>query len=176
MSMMREPEDGGRAWRERWVANVQALARRQIPAWLQDLRMEPLREQQSPASPTEIIPRDLNPSTPLPPSPRDTGPIVLPTRIIPIVKLLPIDVRDTRELVSSAVRWFFDRHGQLPTTIGLNPLRCLAICSRDYFPVECDDIGCYTVRIEQNATLACDVVECRGRRYVWEEEVADWYL
>ena len=180
--MMRVPlQEDGKAWRDRWVADIRQRARWQIPAWLKEMRMESLRERRIPDTPTvqtvQVHQPAPNPLTPLPlPSPKETGPIPILTQVIPIVKLLPpIDVRDTRELVSSAVRWFWERHGCLPSVVALNPLRCLAI-SQNYFPIDCEDLGGYTVEIRQEAHLACEEVWLQGRRYAWEEEKIDSYL
>lgn len=101
-----------------------------------------------------------HPPSPITPVPVHTGPMVpVSTIILPMVRLLqPIDVRDTRELVSSAVQWFYERHRCLPTTAHLNPLRCLAIASQAFFPIDCEPIGGYTIEIQQAAHLGCDEV------------------
>ena len=96
---------------------------------------------------------------------------------LPVVKLLPPpDIRDTRELVSSAVRWFFERHRYLPETAVLNPLRCLAICEQRFFAIDCEEMGGYTIQIEQSARVPCDGVRLRGHKIPWKEMQEDYYL
>ncbi|MGH2482491.1 MAG: hypothetical protein ACRDHW_22830, partial [Ktedonobacteraceae bacterium] len=124
-------------------AHIRQLARQQVPLWLQEMHSV------------------SDPVTPIPSPAFETGPITLPTDtvIIPMIALLPVlTIRDTRELVSAAVLWFYERHRFLPTVVFLNPLRCLAISSHAFFPIECEEIGGYTVEIQQAACLGCDVV------------------
>lgn len=150
------PENSSK-WRENWIANIRMQARQQVPAWLQELRTERLAEKPRIAVTTAAP----NPATPRPAVAGDTGPISMRTEILPIVRLLePVDVRDTRELVSSAVKWFHGKHGCLPTAVRLNPLRCLTIVNQRFFPLDdaCADLGCYTMEVLADSHLPCDVV------------------
>jgi len=158
------PEDV--AWREQWKANIARRAHTEMPALLRSIysqRLQPLASIATIASPT----------TPLP----NTGdiPRLRETAMISAVKLLRVDVRATRELVSSAVQWFFQNHGCLPDVVMVNPIRYLALEKPDVFPVDCEDLGCYTVAIESDARLSSDVIELRGLRGLWEE-IQDVYL
>lgn len=145
-------------WRERWKADIAARARQQVPLWLQELRREKLLVK------TSETPSLSSPITPISGA-NETGPMLHgETAIIPMTRLLPpINLRDTRELVSAAVRWFHQQHGFLPTTALLNPLRCLAL-SQSFFAIDCEEIGGYTIEIQQAAHLECDEVwlSCLG--------------
>jgi hypothetical protein len=57
----------------------------------------------------------------------------------------------------------------------VNPMRYLAIEKPDVFPVDCEELGCYTVAIESDGHLSSDVVQLRGLRQLWEE-IEDFYL
>lgn len=162
------------AWQEAWKEDIRRRARVEMPVLLRSTHTQRLK------------PLVADPATPipeLPPRLPETGEMerLRETAMVPIVKLLPAS--DSSELVSKAVRWFRKRRGCLPRTIRLSALRCLAL-NQTYFPVECDDIGCYTVDVEALAELARDVVLCIADWYVWSEEkgrfvweeVRDYYL
>src|SRR5437879_679674 len=171
------------AWQAAWKADIAQRARIEMPALLRSAHTQRLRPLTAPLAPAAGV----APATPLPESlpPRlpDTGAMekLRETAMVPIMKLLPAS--DSSELISKAVRWFRKRRGCLPRTIRLNPLRCLAL-NQTYFPVSCEDIGCYTVDVEALAELARDVVLLVADWYVWDKEkgryvwgeVQDYYL
>lgn len=142
----------GTTWREEWKAWIRRMGRERGPALLSGARSrEPI------PLPERLRTQQLQPL----PRNAETGPItpLRETAIIPATKLFLPQVRETRELVSSAIHWFYQRHGCLPNAVALNPLRCLAISeSRDFFSVSCDDIGCYTVEVCQAASLSVDTI------------------
>lgn len=166
------------AYREKVLSQTRHWAQVQMPALLRSVHSQRLRPLAAP-----VVVDPITPIPEVPPRLPDTGAMerLRETAMVPIVKLLPAS--DSSELVSKAVRWFHKRRGCLPRTIRLNPLRCLAL-NQTYFPVECDDIGCYTVDVEALAELARDVVLLVADWYVWDgkrgryvwEEVRDFYL
>lgn len=172
---LQEEDQASAAWRQDWKTWMQQQAHTQ--SWQQQPLPLPL-----PAPLRSVYTQRLRPVsapvTPLPPTRGSTEPITKLTDMLPIVRLLePVSVRDTRELVSSAVQWFYEKYGVLPTTILLNPLRCLSIPSQAFFAVDCEDLGSYTVEVQASPHLGCDVVGCRYRDYLaYQEDKEDYYL
>lgn len=89
----------------------------------------------------------------------------LDTEMISAIKLLPVDVRDTKELVSEAVCLFYRHYDFLPSRALVNPMRQLGIDNPTFFPLEecCADFGCYTISV-CSATIESDVIGLWGRR------------
>jgi hypothetical protein len=158
------PEDV--AWREQWKADIARRAHTEMPALLRSVYSQRLQ-------PLVRVSTIVAPTTPLP----NTGdiPRLRETAMISVVKLLRVDVRATKELVSSAVRWFYNKYGCLPDVVRVNPMRYLTITQADLFAVDCEDLGCYTVAIESDAHLNSDVVQLRGLCQFWEK-IEDSYL
>jgi hypothetical protein len=171
------PED--EVWRERWKAWIQCRARVVMPQLLRSAhtqRLQPLAEVETREfKVTSSLPVTPFPATATP----ETGPIARrDTMMISAVTLLqPVDVRETRALVSEAVKWFLGKYGCLPTNIRLNPLRCLGIANQHFFALndEVAALGCYTVDVLADPHVACDQVGVsvtwfegkRGKRYFW---------
>lgn len=153
------------AWREEWIATIQRRARVEVPALLRSARAQRL---QPFTTATETVAAVADPITPIPDGvahePETGGIPRLPreTAMISAVRLLEpaIAVRETSELVSMAVRRFFARHGSLPNTCMLNPLRVLAIEHPEFYPLNDDaaNIGCYTIRVEEAENFPIDAV------------------
>lgn len=161
------------AWQEAWKEEIRRRARVEIPQLLRSVRTQRLK----PLTTAAVA----APATPIPVSP-DTGEMerIRETVMIPAVRLLKpvIDVRDTRELVSSAVKRFWEKHHCLPSVIALNPMRCLTIVAPDYFPLddECAALGCYAVSVISAPQIGCDTVLLWGTCYINWGGIGDYYL
>lgn len=160
------------AWRERWIADIIRRQRAEMPAslWPESTQVEV-------AEPTTPIPEPPVSQT-LP----ETGaiPSLRETAMIPSIKLLQpiVDVRDTRELISSAVLTFWQKHRCLPSVVGINPIRNLTITDAAFFALDqrCVALGCYTVGVISVPQLGCDTILLWGRRYDGWGEIGDSYL
>lgn len=70
----------------------------------------------------------------------------------------------TANLVKKAVRAFWERYHWLPEEVLVSQHRLTTVPSGiwEYFPVQLDDIGCYTVFLRLEASMEADEVECVG--------------
>lgn len=166
--------EGDILWQEQWKARVRALAHTWGP------------REFGTGSRTRQFSRTLGTKTRLTPIPMDDNymleegqtPCIPPrfslktrtsetdhdfptsTVMIPMVQLLQVEVRPTAELVNQAVRLFYERfHKLLPNAVRVGPLRYLAK-TQDFYPVLCEDLGCFTVELQYDRWLKGDSIQC----------------
>lgn len=148
---------------EAWKAWIAQRARVEIPALLRKLarqRLQPL-----PPGPTHF--------------PETDGMKRLDTAMISAIKLLPVEVRDTHDLISAGVRWFFREYGCLPTSVAVSPMRYLVIAKPDFFAISgLEDLGCYggyTVSVVADQQLTGDAVRLLHNLAHLSADVVRWY-
>lgn len=176
MSGRAAPTPGDYAWREQWKAEIASRARREVARWLQSAPETPLvAVKPQPVATTEAIPRFARETW----KTQETGPVHTSTVMLSAASLLApaISVRDTHELISAAVRWFYDQYHWLPQVAELYPLRAVAVAALFALDDACAAIGCYTIEVRPGHGVPCDGVRLIGRRHAWEEDIEDyWHL
>lgn len=164
------------AWQEQWKARVRALAHtwgprefgeaspprqtaapriRGIKTRLTRIDERPREDVGMPLVPPKLSLEEVR-------APETGYDLSLPTStvMIPTAQLLQVEVRPTEALISQAVRLFYERfHQLLPNVVRVGPLRYLAK-TQDFYPVLCEDLGCYTIELQYDQWLRGDAIQC----------------
>lgn len=168
--MISDPAPSARRDPQAWIRWIGERARYEMPALLQEEK-----QRLKPITLVKVASLATTTTTPIPEAARrpqtepmrrvDTDAIARlekETAIIPRIKL--IDVRDTRELVETAIEWFYENQGCIATVVALDPIRLLGIApaKRNSFLVNCWGIGCYAVQVIEGRQSMTDLVWLRG--------------